>query len=184
MNTMSPNVPDLTHANWLLFSQEKLIQNVNPNISTEIVISPDKRLLVVSNVSAKDIDNLNFLVNTDQNNSYLNLESFTIFLKGASKSVNISGFETIILNNFKRTDITGFLSKATVHYPFNVKNFKNLDGTDFTGKTLSEFIDQFASLIPFSPSTKGKHKTYSFVVNPDHTPSGGGSNDDSSWGTK
>jgi len=161
---MNTSTPDLTHANWLLFSQEKLIQNVNTNISTEIISSKNKNFLVVSNVSEADIDKLYFLVNTDQNNNYLYLESFAVFYQGASKSVNIPGLQTIMINNFRQSDIKGFISKANVHYPFNVKNFV---GSDFTGNTLSEFIDQFTGLIPYSPSTYGNVKTYSFVLNPD-----------------
>jgi len=156
--------PDLKHLDWLLFSTEKLIQSVNTNISTQIVKSSGKNLLIVSNVSEEDINNLFFLVNTDQNNNYLYLESFSLFYQGASKSVDIPGLELIIINNFRKSDIDGFISKKDVHYPFDVKKFV---GSDFTGTTLSEFIDHYTGLIPFAPSTYGKVKTYSFVLNPD-----------------
>lgn len=163
-NTMSPGVPDLTHAHWLLYSQEKLIQNVNPNISTRIMKSPKKNLLFVSNVSEEDIDKLYFLVNTDQNNNYLYMEKFSVSYQGFNGPLNIPGLETIIINNFRQSDIKGFVAKDTLHHPFNVKNFV---GSSFKGKTFSAFVDQLAGLIPFAATTSGRPKLYAFVLNPD-----------------
>lgn len=164
MNTMNPSTPDLTHADWLMFSTQELIHNVNENISTEIVSSQGKRLIFVSGVSEADIDNLYFLTNTDQNNNYLYLETFSIVYEGSNNNVNIPGLEIMMKNNFRQSDIAGFVSDNKLHYPFTTKNFKS---SSFTGNTLSEFIDQYTSLVPFAASTYGKVKTYSFVLNPD-----------------
>jgi len=161
---MNSSSSDLTHANWLLFSIQQLIHNVNDNISTEIVSSQGKNLLFVSGVSEADIDNLYFLTNTDQNNNYLYLETFSVIYEGSNNNVNIPGLQTIMINNFRQSDISGFVSGNKLHYPFSTKNFKS---TSFTGNTLSEFIDQYTSLVPFAASTYGNVKTYSFVLNPD-----------------
>lgn len=152
----------MNHANWLLFSQEKLIQYVNTSISTRIVHSPTQNLLLVSNVSEEDIDKLYFLVNTYKNKNFLSLERFAVCYQGASKSINIPGFERIMLNNFRQSDIKSFVAESTLHYPFNVTNFV---GSSFTGTTFSGFVDEFTSLIPHYPSTYAKPKTYSFVLN-------------------
>ena len=72
------NSKDLTHADWCLFTQTRLIESVNPEIVCEIVnFSSEKKLLFVSNVTEADLLKIKFLTNTDQNNNYLYLEDFT-----------------------------------------------------------------------------------------------------------
>jgi hypothetical protein len=150
---------DLTHTNWLLFSQEQLIRLVNPAISTRIINLPDKNYLVASNISEADITRIFLLTNTDVNNNYLYLESFKVFLDNAPDPLNIPGLEDNILDIVRKADIISFVANNKVSYPFS----KNL----FNNSTINQFIDNYTNLIPNSPKTYNRIKTYTIVLNPD-----------------
>ena len=59
-------VPDLTHTDWVLFTQQKLISNVNNNIPSEIIKVGTKSYLIISDIPEEDLDKLYFLTNTDK----------------------------------------------------------------------------------------------------------------------
>ena len=63
------NVPDKTHADWLLASQECLIKKIDPSLSTEIQHFPKygKRFLVIRQIPLSIFKQLQFITNTDQN---------------------------------------------------------------------------------------------------------------------
>jgi hypothetical protein len=168
MDLSSLNEPDLEHADWLLYTQEKLIQRVSTNISTRIVKTGEKRYLIISNITEEHLDNLQFLTNTDTNNNYLYIEQFSVYISGAPDSISIPGLGSIVLNVFRQSDATAFFENKKTHKPFDVSdNVSDFMGSTFTGSTFSEFIDEFSGLIPFAPSTRGCVKTYEIILNPD-----------------
>jgi hypothetical protein len=170
---MSSKRSDLQHRDWLLFSTKRLLQTINYNISVMINDTPNGgKLLVAQNISEGDIDNLPFLTNTDQNNNYLYLQDFNVYVEGSFTPQNIPGLKEIVMNAYTSTDADSFLKKEDVHFPFMVKNFEN---SDFKGTNFSQFVDEYSGLIPFATNTIGYVKTYEVVLNPDLTVSTTGS---------
>jgi hypothetical protein len=165
----------MNHQDWILNSQKALIFKVDPNISTEIISKNDKKLLLVSNVSEESIDKLYFITNTDQNNNYLYIEKFQVYINSSPLSVPIRGLNETVQDVYYNSDITSFLNSQKVHYPFNGLLYQQ--GCVFRGTTFSEYVDFSSSCTPLSPETSGFEKRYAFIVNPDVTPlySGGGS---------
>ena len=158
---------DLTHADWLMFSQEHLIRQVNPNIATKIVKLPNKNYLVASNITSEDIVKLKFLTNTDKNNNYLYLETLKVYLDNSSYAVNIHGLKYVILDIFRKADVDAFINESNVFYPFSPSNYNGL--------SFSAFINDFTDLVPNSPKTSGHLQTYTIVLNPDESPENSGS---------
>ena len=72
---------DLKHRDWLLYSTKRLLQKTGAeSISIDIQDLPnDRKVLFAGGITESMIDNLQFLVNTDQNNNYLYLEDFRRF---------------------------------------------------------------------------------------------------------
>jgi hypothetical protein len=164
---MSSKRSDLQHRDWLLFSSKRLLQTVNYNISVMINDTPNGgKLLVAQNISEKDIDNLPFLTNTDQNNNYLYLQDFNVYIEGSFTPQNLPGLKDVVMNAYTSTDADSFLKKEDLHFPFMVKNFEN---SDFKGTNFSQFVDQYSGLLPFTTNTIGYVKTYEVVLNPDLT---------------
>lgn len=162
---MNSKSPDLQHRDWLLLSSKKLLLAVNYNISVSIVDTFNGgKLLIAQNISEKDIDKLPFLTNTDQNNNYLYLEDFNVYVEGSFTRKNLPGLKDVVINSYTTSDIDSFLTNQKLHYPFNVKSFTN---STFKGTTFSEFIDQYSGLTPFTATTFGYVKTYEVVLNPD-----------------
>jgi len=156
---------DLQHRDWLLFSSKRLLQTVNYNISVTFTDTPNGgKLLIAQNISETDIDNIPFITNTDQNNNYLYLQDFNVYIEGSFTPQNIPGLRETVMNAYTSTDADSFLNKQELHFPFMVKNFEN---SDFKGTTFSQFVDEYSGLLPFTTKTKGYVKTYEVVLNPD-----------------
>jgi hypothetical protein len=154
---------ELTHMDWLFFSQQKLIENVDPNVSITYESTRDGgKSMIISGIDEKMIDKLTFLTNTDQNNNYLYLESFSVYVSGLVKPLEIPGINDIVLNIYRNSDIYSFIVGNKLHDPFNV--VKNIKNTTFTGRTFGKFIDDYTSLIPYILSTSGRKKTFEVVL--------------------
>ena len=164
MSTPNVNSPDLQHRDWVLFTQQKLISNVNSNIPSEIIKINDKMYLKISNISEEDLDKLYFLTNTDINNNYLYIENFNVYTENSWSPENIPGLLEVVISCFRNNDANAFINGSKVYYPFNVNNFQ---GSYFKGKTFSEFVDTLSGLLPFSASTAGYEKRYEIILNPD-----------------
>ena len=157
---MKTSAPDLQHRDWLLYSQQRIIQNIDPNISIVIMDTANGgKILRVTNISEESIGKLKFLTNTDHNNNYLYIETFNVYIYGSPTPLNIYGLEEIIMNIFRNSDINSFINGEKVFQPFKDDNFK--------GDNISLFIDRYTELNPLSPNTAGKIKTYQFDLNPD-----------------
>jgi len=164
MSTPNLDSKDFTHKDWVLFTQQKLITNVNSDISSEVIKKDNKAYLIISNISEKDLDKLYFLTNTDNNNNYLYIENFNVYTEISSSPVNIPGLLEVVVSSFRSNDANAFINGSKVYYPFNVKNFQ---GSYFKGNTFSEFIDTLSGLLPFSANTSGYNKRYQIILNPD-----------------
>ena len=156
---------ELEHRDWLLYSTKKIIQSIDQNVSVDIIErSNNMKVLVASGINETSIDKLMFLVNTDQNNNYLYLEDFQVYVIGAYSALNVPGLNETCMNIFRASDIDGFLSGNKTHNPFNPKNFQN---SSFKGTTFSQFIDEYNGLLPYTADTLNEIQTYQITLNPD-----------------
>lgn len=155
----------MNHQDWVLNSQRSIILNIDSNISTEIITKNDKKLLIVSNVPEKVIDKLYFITNTDQNNNYLYIEKFQVYINGSPLPVPIRGLNETVQDVYYNSDIYSFLNSQKIHYPFNALLYQQ--GCVFRGTTFSEYVDFASACTPLSPETSGFEKRYAFIVNPD-----------------
>ena len=113
-----------------------------------------------------DVDKINyiFLKNTNQNNNYLYIENFNVYLSNSLNPVNILRLSEVVTSSFRNNDPNDFINSYKVYYPFYVKNFQN---SYFKGKIFSKFINTLSGLLPYSANTAGLTKKYSMVMNPD-----------------
>ena len=152
---------DLKHRDWLLFSQQKLIQLNAPNVTSIISYVPDGGArLTLSNISEFDIVKLNFLTNTDHNNNYLYLENVYINLGDSVSPLLVSGLQDTMLDIFRLSDVTSYLAGSKTHIPFT--------SIAFNGKSVGEFIDILSAALPTVPDTLGIPKKFTLVLNPDY----------------
>ena len=164
------NKIDYGHRDWLLFTQEKLIQSVDKNISVKIINSPNNgKKLIASGISEESIEKLLLLVNTDQNNNYLYLEQFNVYVFGFQDPLNIPGLNDICLNLYRDADLDNFISGSKTKNPFTGENVSGNSGISVP--TFASFIDLLTSVIPYAPKTSGKQKFFEIILNPDD-PSG------------
>ena len=162
----STKVSDLTHEDWVLNSQKALIIEADNNISTNIVTdSEGMKTLVVSNVTEAVIDSLRFITNTDQNNNYLYISDFQVYINNNPLPIPIPGLSDTVKLVYYNNDINAFLSGRNTHTPFRGTNYQQ--DCLFNGNTFAEFSDFFSSAVPLSPTTIGYTKTFSFIVDPD-----------------
>ena len=155
----------MNHTDWLLNSQKALILKVDANISTNIVNRGKSKVLVVANVPENVIDKLYFITNTDQNNNYLYIEAFEVYIGGSPTPCPIPGLDKTVKDVYYNSDITSFLNGEKIKYPFNGLLYQQ--NCAFRGTTFSEYVDFASACTPLSPTTTGFKKTYTFIVNPD-----------------
>jgi hypothetical protein len=154
------NNPDFEQRDWLLFSMQQLIENVDPNISVNIINAGKSKLLIASNITEDSISKLSFLSNSDFNNNYLYLEHFSVFLNSYNEPLNIPGLSEIVINQYRRSDIIyGFIQGKKTFQPFTSCNLGNINFNDM--------VDNITSIIPGCTNTKNKIKLYEIVLNPD-----------------
>ena len=146
---------------WLLESTKSLLLSVDNSISVTITETSDNRkVLTASGISENAIDKLKFIVNTDQNNHYLYLDDFHVFLQGRSEPLNIPGLKEIVLNAYRTSDVNDFLSNKRVHNPFlSHKVLRSNKPAKF-----SFFIDAYTALLGNMFSTFGSVKLYSVTL--------------------
>ena len=120
MFSIDMNIPDKTHADWLLTTQECLIKSRHPSLSTKIEHFPkyDKRFLTIEQIPLSVFTELMFIVNTDQNNNYLYIEKIKIYANGSSTPVNIIGVEDTLNQVYTFSDMNAFLAGSKTHTPW------------------------------------------------------------------
>jgi hypothetical protein len=156
---------DLNHADWVLFTQEKLIQQVATDISiTYFINESGTRCMQITGIPKTVIGQLKFLTNTDQNNNYLYLNDFTIYVDGLFSPLVIPGFNDVVKSMYRNSDLTGYLCDCKTHKPFSVKNIKN--NSTFKGDNFNQFVDAYSGLVPYVADTVNRNKTYGITLVP------------------
>ena len=151
---------DLKHRDWLLYSTKSILLSIDQGISIFIEDTPNGgKILRATQISEKTIGNLLFIVNTDQNNNYLYLQDFKVYVQGHIAPIDIPGIVPTFINVFRTSDINGFLQGNKTHFPFDPTNFKGL--------TVNEFVDKYTALQPNTLDTFDYVKFYEIVLNPD-----------------
>ena len=151
---------DLQHRDWVLRTQQAIIAQVAPNVSTKIIDTDNEgKLLLINHVDEYDIVKLRFLTNTDQNNNYLYLEDFSVILEGGIQPLEFPGLKESIIKTFELSDGFAFLEGSKIHFPFTGNNFK--------GESINKFVDGLSALLKFVPDTLGIKKYYNLTLNPD-----------------
>jgi hypothetical protein len=142
--------PDLTHSDWCLFTQEKLIQNTVTDVSiTYYKKANGTTNMTISGIKPADIAKLKFLTNTDQNNNYLYLEQFNVYINNGFNPLVIPGLNEVIQNFFRNSDMMGYLDDKKTHLPFSNANIQSGQNV---AKTFNEFIILGTKLIPYIPN--------------------------------
>lgn len=139
------NIPDKTHADWLLTSQECLIKGKSPSLSTEITTIMNEKFLTIKRISAVELSRMEFITNTDQNNNYMYLCDLSIYKDNSFAPLNTGVIEPILIKMFSASDTSAFINNKIKHSPFLPRNFKTSNG--FRG-ALSPFIKRMSIHLP------------------------------------
>ena len=139
----SPVSSDLTTVDWLLFSTEKMIKRINPNIVVNIV----KNVLLIKNININDLKELSLYTHNNTNNNYLSLIRTDISLNNGV-IINLPGLNDIIKEIYKNEDNIANSEDKKLFKPF-----VNLD----------KLVDDFTYIIPTYPNLAGQVKYYSFT---------------------
>lgn len=157
--------PNTSSAEWLLFSTERLILQINENISVVRGLnSLGQNTLIVSNISKESVSSLLFLTNTDYNNNVLSLNDMSIYRPGYTNSLVIPGFSEIAINLFNQADMIAFTKYVSTSpeyktfAPFSIPSTSEY--SDF-----NDFVSQLTILLPFTPSLQNSETwTYQIVL--------------------
>ena len=157
---------DLKHRDWLLYSQIALTQMDDPSIPVRIVsFGKDQRRLVISNLTNEQLERLTFFTNTDQNNNYLYIEKFNIYIDGFQNPQNIVGLNEMMIEMFRFSDASAFIDDKKRHNPFNSDNFTNVKGDV---DSIDTFVNSYLRKMPISiAKASGSSYRYEVVLNPD-----------------
>ena len=121
------NIPENTHADWLLTSQECLIKKVSPSLSTEIITDSDNHYLYITQIPTDQLFKLEFITNTDQNNNYLYIKTIKMYLNGSSTPLEVIGIEDTMKKMYDYTDINSFINNGIKHIPWADENFESFN---------------------------------------------------------
>jgi len=159
---------NLNHSDWLLNSIVKIMESIDPTISvSSITTSSGGKRIFIYGINEGIIDKLYFYTNTDQNNNYLYIEDFNVYIEKHYGSLDIPGLKDIMISMYNHSDTFSFLSNNRTHYPFTVKNILN---TNYKGNTFSGYIDYLSETIPYVQHSEGYLKQYSITINTDFNP--------------
>ena len=134
--------PDLTTSDWLIFSTEKSIKRINPNIVTQ----NGNNRLIVQNVSSDDLKKISLFTHNSTNNNYLSLNLIQITLN--KQVVLLPGLNEIVKEIYKDEDNIANNEDKKFFQPFVY---------------LDELVDKFTFIVPFYPKLAGKEKYYTFI---------------------
>lgn len=166
MSEQQQQQPDLGYRDWLLFTQQRLFNSVDPMISTKIVDTPDGgKLLIAKGITESALENIAILTNTDQNNNYLYLESFYVYLFGYTEPLNIPGLFEVANNLYQDADLTNFINGSKIKKPFTGMNVRK-NAQNQRVRSFADFVDQLTYILPCSPYTYTKIKTFEIVLRP------------------
>lgn len=151
------------HADWMNKVTTNLVQKVNPNI--EVRQGKNGEGLIFSNISESDLENLQFVTNTDHNNNHGFVAGVSVSIHGNNSPLTLSipGFSQVMIKLFNDSDSQAFIKSERFHTPFKLPFSNNNRSASLS---VGDYIDMQTSLNPSLPQTLGKPKTYSIV----HTP--------------
>lgn len=155
------NSIDLNQIDWLLFSSQQLIEQLDASIPVQIVKNDyGEKVLIVSQISQDIISKIPFITNNDYNKNTLQLVDIFVYLDTYRDPINVPGLKDIVVKNiFKISDLNAFIAGKNLHYPFENSNMKN-------ASSFNDFVDKLTSYTPYTARTSGKTKIYKIVLNP------------------
>lgn len=158
-------VPDTedAHADWVNKVTANLAQNVNSNISIK---QEKNKMLILSNINEDDLGKIQFVTNTDINNTHGRLVAIGVTIPGNGSnplSITIPGLSQHISKIFDDSDAQAFLDGKKLHTPLVTPFIAPLKNTPMS---VSLFVDFMTAMIPSMPKTANKQKTYSLTFNP------------------
>lgn len=156
------NIPDKTHADWLLTTQECLIKRSHPSLSTKIEHFPkyDKRFLTIEQIPLNVFKELRFIVNTDTNNNYLYIETIKIYVNGSCTPVEIIGVEDTLNQLYNFSDMNAFIEGSKTHTPWVTTTIPEFNLTTY-------IENQISILPPQLRVTTNDIICFDLVLNPD-----------------
>jgi hypothetical protein len=159
--TNNQDADDLNQIDWLLFSSQQLIEQLDASIPVQIVKNDfGEKILIISQISQDNISKIPFLTNNDYNKNTLQLVDIFVYLENYREPINIPGLKEIVVKNiFKLSDVNAFLNGKNLHYQFANSNMKN-------SSSFNDFIDKLTNYTPFTARTTGKSKVYKIIMNP------------------
>ena len=155
---------------WVIASVIKLAQAVDPLIIANVEDTCNGgKLLCLSNIDENAIERISVLTNNDQNNNYLYVEDFKVYVDNQLNPIAFPELTKVVINMYKYSDLQAFIAGEKTQKPFNTRN---LAGTStYKGNTFSGFVDFLSAATPFVPSTRNKCKKYVVCLNPDESES-------------
>ena len=166
----SKYAPDLQHRDWLINVTLKQLQKVDPNIRFKISNpDPEKKVLIIDNVSEESLAKLFFQTNTAQNNNYGYIDVFSVYLQNdvTHGHISVPGLFKNVVEAWHQADAEAFGVGDKYMLPF-YNPFTN----PYTGLPISipEFVDIQTQMLPWGVKTLGKEKLFQFIFNPDYIP--------------
>jgi hypothetical protein len=144
--------PNISSSEWLLFSTERLILQIDENISVvRGSNSLGQNTMIVSNISKESVSKLLFLTNTDYNNNVLSLNDMSIFRPGYTNSLVIPGFSEIAINLFNQADMNAFTNYVSTSSEYKTFSPFNINSTS-EYEDFNDFVSKLTILLPFTPS--------------------------------
>lgn len=140
------DVPDKTHADWLLTSQECLVKSIDASLSTELITNGNEKLLVIKRIPADKLVQMKFITNTDQNNNYMYLSDLAMYTDTNSLApLNTNVIEPILIKMFAAADAEAFINTKITHSPFLPRMFAPSNGAR---GALVPFVRYMSILLP------------------------------------
>ena len=156
---------DKTHADWLLTSQECLVKNADPSLSTTIEhLSDGTQCLIIQQIPSDVMSQLSFITNTDQNNNYLYIEKINMYLNGCSTPVDVIGIENTLIKLYNVSDTNSFISYNNVHSPWRDESFIPFNVEPRVLYTLSGFINTQCRNLPRSVGINLNNASFAFDI--------------------
>jgi len=158
----------MVSADWLLFTSESLINNIDSSISVKIEkYGDEKRYLLIEQVPINILPSLQFITNTDNNNNFLYPTEFALHMDGNSSPIEMPGLNEIFKSVYRKSDALAFIRGEKVHKPFELKNFISASGILCT--SMPDYFTKISSVLPKSscPNLVDKKLSLDIILNPD-----------------
>jgi hypothetical protein len=144
----------------ILNLQQSLFKKQIPTCNTSI--TPDGSTLIIRNLSVNDMALVKLFTNTlNQSESRMYLVRADVYLGRQIHPIRIPGFEEILKNKIKQSEITSILTGNKYYTPFT--SFK-INST--TTGNVGNLVDQLAFMNPESSNTRNRKKLFTLYFDP------------------